>query len=198
MSCENCKSMLLQVESFRKALKLIASCEKRTDGDVVDIAQKALAGTSVNRQHDFRWDPCSTGGLLICKKCEAAYCVPPWSKEDAMKDECKPKSDKRDEDSPGITARVCLKCEKPKHEGDCAGNRVEEKPLMCLWCDRSERAVGYGICQKCLDTRPVVLPSKDVEKRVGLSEVPLGCLHLTVKEDFGARTCAACGQPLMR
>jgi hypothetical protein len=40
----------LQAESFRKALELIASCEKRTDGDVVDIAQKALAGTSFTRK----------------------------------------------------------------------------------------------------------------------------------------------------
>ena len=27
---------------LREALTLIASCEKRTDGDVIDIAQKAL------------------------------------------------------------------------------------------------------------------------------------------------------------
>lgn len=47
-------------------------------------------GTTEERKHDFRWDPCNpgAGGLLVCKVCDLSYCVPPWTKESAMNDEC--------------------------------------------------------------------------------------------------------------
>lgn len=35
-----------RIAELEAALRLIASCEKRCDGDVVDIAQKALANRS--------------------------------------------------------------------------------------------------------------------------------------------------------
>lgn len=40
------------------------------------------------RNHDFRWEACSEGGLFVCKNCDARYCSPPWTKDNAMKGKC--------------------------------------------------------------------------------------------------------------
>lgn len=39
-------------EDYEEVLKEIASCEKRTDGDTVDLAQKVLAKIEERRNHD--------------------------------------------------------------------------------------------------------------------------------------------------
>lgn len=45
-------------------------------------AQRIAIATACGwKHHDFRFEPCSSGGLYICGRCDRSYCSPPWDKE---------------------------------------------------------------------------------------------------------------------
>ena len=98
-----------------------------------------------------------------------------------------------DQDCPCATDNV-------PHGAGCADCSCVKN--ICPTCEGEVKGeIVDGKCRACqLGVIPDWMKPKDTEKRFGLNGDPynIPCPHANTKEDFGAKSCADCGQPLMR